>query len=87
MAGRAGHDDEGVHLSLAACSGQPSGEKLPKEFQPSKAQVDSVSYLIGLNFGSAIRNEDFGELNYAEIVKGMKEIIAACPLLACCLSS
>ena len=64
-------------LSVAACSGQPSGEKLPKEFQPSKAQVDSVSYLIGLNFGSAIRNEDFGELNYAEIVKGMKEIIAA----------
>ena len=64
-------------LAVAACSGQPSGDTLPKEFQPSKAQIDSVSYLIGLNFGSAIRNEDFGELNYAEVVKGMKEIIAA----------
>jgi len=65
-------------LSLAACSGQPSGEALPKEFQPSKAQVDSVSYLLGINFGSFLKSYDFGSnLNYAEIVKGMKDFVAA----------
>ena len=65
-------------LSLAACSGQPSGEKLPKEFQPSKAQVDSVSYLLGINFGSFLKSYDFGsDLNYAEVVKGMKDFVAA----------
>ena len=65
-------------LSLAACSGQPSGEKLPKEFQPSKAQVDSVSYLLGINFGSFLKQYDFGgDLNYGEVVKGMKDFVNA----------
>ena len=65
-------------LSLAACSGQPSGEALPKEFQSSKAQIDSVSYLLGINFGSFLKSYDFGsDLNYAEVVKGMKDFVAA----------
>ena len=65
-------------LSLAACSGQPSGEALPKEFQSSKAQIDSVSYLLGINFGSFLKGYDFGsDLNYGEIVKGMKDFVNA----------
>ena len=65
-------------LAVAACSGQPSGDPLPKEFQPSKAQVDSVSYLLGINFGSFLKGYDFGtDLNYGEIVKGMKDFVAA----------
>ncbi len=65
-------------LSLAACSGQPSGETLPKEFRSSKAQIDSVSYLLGINFGNFLKGYDFGtDLNYAEIVKGMKDFVAA----------
>ena len=65
-------------LSLAACSGQPSGETLPKEFRSSKAQIDSVSYLLGINFGSFLKSYDFGsDLNYAEVVKGMKDFVAA----------
>ena len=65
-------------LSLAACSGQPSGDALPKEFQPSKAQVDSVSYLLGINFGSFLKQYDFGgDLNYGEVVKGMKDFVNA----------
>lgn len=65
-------------LAMAACSGQPSGDPLPKEFQPSKAQVDSVSYLLGINFGSFLKGYDFGtDLNYGEIVKGMKDFVAA----------
>ena len=65
-------------LSLAACSGQPSGETLPKEFRSTKAEVDSVSYLVGINFGNWIKNYDFGsDLNYAEVVKGIKDFVAA----------
>ena len=65
-------------LSVAACSGQPSGETLPKEFRSTKAEVDSVSYLVGINFGSWIKNYDFGsDLNYAEVVKGIKDFVAA----------
>lgn len=65
-------------LSLAACSGQPSGDTLPKEFQPSKAQVDSVSYLLGINFGSFLKQYDFGsDFNYTEVVKGIKDFVNA----------
>lgn len=65
-------------LAVAACTGKPSGDTLPKEFQPSKAQVDSVSYLLGINFGSFLKGYDFGsDLNYGEIVKGMKDFVNA----------
>lgn len=65
-------------LTVAACSGQPSGDALPKEFQPTKGQVDSVSYLLGINFGSFIKANNFGsDLNFSEIVKGMKEFVDA----------
>ena len=65
-------------LALAACTGKPAGDPLPKEFQPSKAQVDSVSYLLGINFGSFLKGYDFGsDLNYGQIVKGMKDFVSA----------
>lgn len=67
-----------IGLAAAACSGKPAGDDIPKEFRPTKAQVDSVSYLIGINFGSFIKQYDFGSnLNYAEIVKGIKDFVAA----------
>ena len=67
-----------IGLAFAACTSKPAGDALPKEFQPSKAQVDSVSYLLGINFGSFLANYDFGkDLNYPEIVKGMKDFVNA----------
>ena len=67
-----------IGLAVAACTGKPSGETLPKEFRPSHAQIDSVSYLLGINFGSFLRSYDFGtDLNYAQIVKGMKDLVLA----------
>ena len=48
-----------------------------KDLTPSKAQLDSVSYLVGINFGSFIKGYDFGDLNYSEIVKGIKDCVAA----------
>ena len=80
-------------LAVAACSpkaekaGVEDGEeavetvkevvKTAKDFKPSKAQLDSVSYLVGINFGSFIKNYDFGDLNYSQIKKGMNDFINA----------
>ena len=64
-------------LGLVACTSNGSSA-LPKEFAPSKAQVDSVSYLLGINFGSFLKGYNFGsDLNYSEIVKGMKDFVNA----------
>ena len=51
--------------------------KTAKDYKPSKAQLDSVSYLVGINFGSFIKGYDFGNLNYRQIKKGMKDFIKA----------
>lgn len=51
--------------------------KTAKDFTPSKKQIDSVSYLVGVNFGSFIKGYDFGKLNYAQIKKGMNDFINA----------
>ena len=65
-----------IGLAVAACTSKPAGDALPKAFQPSKAQVDSVSYLLGINFGGFMKNYDFGsDLNYGEIVKGIKDFV------------
>ncbi|MCQ2182261.1 MAG: FKBP-type peptidyl-prolyl cis-trans isomerase [Bacteroidales bacterium] len=63
----------------AAEEGETSAEetKAPltsKDFKSSKAEVDSVSYLLGINFGSFLRSYNFGKnLNYSQIVKGIKD--------------
>ena len=48
---------------------------------PTAAEVDSVSYLIGINFGSFLKGNNFAadldELNMAEIKKGMADFLAA----------
>lgn len=46
------------------------------DFVPSKSLVDSVSYLVGFNFGYFIKANGFGEkLNYAQIKRGMMDVI------------
>ncbi len=56
----------------------PAAPKTAKDFLPSKSVKDSVSYLLGINFGSFIKGYDFGEdLNYSQIIKGMKDFLAA----------
>ena len=54
----------------------PVSEKNIKDLIPSKGQIDSVSYLIGINFGYFIKMNNFGEdLNYAQIKRGMMDFI------------
>lgn len=52
-------------------------EKTAKDYIPSKATIDSVSYLVGINFGSFIKGYDFGELNFAQIKKGISDFVNA----------
>lgn len=57
--------------------------KLPKaltakDFKSSKSEIDSVSYLLGVNFGSFLKSYDFGsDLNYSQMIKGMKDFVNA----------
>lgn len=78
-----------IGLSVVACSGQQAGEadvnssesavaKSAKDYLPSRAEIDSVSYLVGVNFGSFLKAYNFGEdLNYSEITKGIKAVLKA----------
>ena len=49
--------------------------------QPTKGEIDTVSYLIGVNFGSFIKGNNFAadlkDLNMAEIKKGMEDFLKA----------
>lgn len=62
-----------------SCSSQ-NNVKVDAEL-PSSAEVDSVSYLIGVNFGSFLKGnnfaEDLKELNMAEVKKGMVDFLKA----------
>lgn len=48
---------------------------------PSHAEADSVSYLIGVNFGSVLKGngfcDDLSELNMSELKKGMADFLKA----------
>ena len=63
---------------IVAC-GAPAveGSKETRDLLPKKSQIDSASYLVGVNFGSWIKGNDFGEINYNEMLKGMKDFINA----------
>lgn len=64
-------------MFLAASCGSNAGVKTEAQL-PTKAETDSVSYLIGINFGYFIKQNNFGEdLNYSEIKKGMMDFIKA----------
>ena len=66
--------------AFAISCGSSNNVKVDVEL-PSQAEIDSVSYLIGINFGSFIKGnnfaEDLSDLNMAEIKKGMADFIAA----------
>ena len=63
-----------------SCNSPKSGVAVEAEL-PTAAEVDSVSYLIGVNFGSFIKGNNFaenlGELNMAELKKGMQDYLKA----------
>ena len=66
--------------AFAISCGSSNNVKVDVEL-PSQAEIDSVSYLLGINFGSFIKGnnfaEDLSELNMSEIKKGMADFLAA----------
>lgn len=51
--------------------------KTLKDYAPSKAEIDTVSYLLGVNFGSFLKGYNFGDVNYSKVIAGMKDFVAA----------
>ena len=66
--------------ALAMSCKSNNGVKVDVEL-PSSAEVDSVSYLIGVNFGSFLKGisfcGDLSELNMSQIKKGMQDFLKA----------
>ena len=58
-----------------SCGGNAQNEF--KDLQPTRAEIDSVSYLLGINFGSMMKGNNFDDLNMARIVDGMKDFLNA----------
>ncbi len=66
-----------VAMTAACNSGSTPKVDVDVEL-PSQATTDSVSYLIGVNFGYFIKYNNFGDdLNFAQIKKGMMDFIKA----------
>ncbi len=63
-----------------SCNSASSDVKVEAEL-PTAAEVDSVSYLIGVNFGAFIKSngfaENLNEINMAEVKKGMADFSKA----------
>ena len=68
-----------VSVLALSCNSKPE-VKVDVEL-PTAAEIDTVSYLIGINFGSFLKGynfaEDINELNMAEIKKGMQDFLKA----------
>ena len=66
-----------VTLAAACNSGKTPDVKVDVQL-PSSAETDSVSYLVGVNFGYFIKANNFGnDLNFSQIKKGMMDFINA----------
>ena len=65
-------------LAVFACgSTKVEGSKEVRDLLPTKGALDSTSYLLGVNIGQMIKNNDFGDLNYNEFIKGIKDFVNA----------
>jgi len=68
-----------VSVLALSCNSQP--EVQVEAELPTAAEVDTVSYLIGVNFGSFLKGNNFAqdlkEINMAEVKKGMEDFLAA----------
>ena len=64
-------------IAIVACGPKVEGSKEVVDLLPKASQVDSASYLIGINFGSWIKGNNFGELNYSKVIEGIKDFMKA----------
>ncbi len=65
-------------IAVVSCgSPKVEGSKEIQSLLPSKGEVDSTSYLLGVNFGLVITQNGFGNLNMPQLQKGLKDALNA----------
>ena len=64
-------------LMVVCCSPKMEGSKEAQSLLPTKGQVDTTSYLLGVNFGLVMSQNGFGELNMSQVQKGMRDALKA----------
>jgi len=69
---------DGSDSTKTAAPAKPEAPVTPNSLKPRKSEIDSVSYLMGVNFGSFIKGYNFGDnLNYGLIKKGITDFLKA----------
>ena len=64
-------------LMMACASSKVEGSKEVRDLLPTKGELDSTSYMLGVNFGFIITQNNFGDLNMAQLRKGMEDALKA----------
>ena len=64
-------------LTVACGTPKVEGSKEVQDLLPTKSELNSTSYLLGVNFGLMITQNNFGDLNMAELKKGMNDALNA----------
>lgn len=64
-------------LVVACGSPKVEGSKEVRNLLPTNGQIDTVSYLLGVNFGLVMTQNGFGDLNMAQVRKGMNDALNA----------
>lgn len=60
-------------LALSSCAGTyQKGNKSP---ETTSAQIDTVSYALGMYFGKMITSSPFGEIDLAQLRKGFNDVL------------
>ena len=66
-----------VALVAVSCSPKVEGSKEVRDLLPTNGQIDTASYLLGVNFGLVITQNNFGDLDMAMVRKGMNDALKA----------
>ena len=66
-----------VLLMTVACGSNTKAQGGLDANAPSKGKIDSVSYYLGINYGQMLKQYEFGDLNYSQMISGMKDFLAA----------
>lgn len=68
-------------VAIASIMISSCGEKKTVDsVKVSKELTDSASYAVGVSFGTMLKNANFGDLNFTELTKAMKEVLAGSEL-------
>ena len=60
-------------MTLSSCAGTyQKGDRMP---ETTTAQIDTISYALGMYYGKMVTSSPFGELNLNQMKKGFKDVL------------